>query len=589
VVLTGAGAGAAGTTNSQIQQFIRGELNSKTCFKHPSYVILLGNTANVPTFLVECSPGKGFHPDPAHPNDYCDIASDLPYSLDGNGSDLFADVELGRIPATDLASANAVVNKIVNYENTMPAPANDDFYRHATVTGYFQAAQICVLNSGATGPPNCNPDAGAVNGHFVIDHTNRQDTRGFTKTSDTVLRAMKFNSYKVDRLWTTDDAQVMPERYYDGTAIPNDLRRPAFAWDADTTDFLNAYNGGRFLIFHRDHGWPGGWAAPSLSSGNVASMTNGTKLPVVFAVNCASALFDNPASPSFVEQQIEKPSGGAVAGFGDTRNSPTWPNNDMALGFFDALFPSTVPAFGADDPTRKLGDVLLSGKNYMAAQNSGDSEYVEHYLYHLLGDPSMQMWAAAPQHFDPTKISSTYRAIAHVNPGDPVFQVNVAIGAGNPTPGGTVATLFSGERAIGRGIVGSDGKVTITPEDNSPPANLHVTFDQQGALPAQDTIDQAPQGQPSTMTIQCPTGGKAGGTYATTGRLTPVPGGATVHVHYAGPNNQVMDQDVTTNANNTWTGRIRYPSGGQWTVTATFDGDATFEGSTANCNTTISS
>jgi hypothetical protein len=169
-----------------------------------------------------------------------------------------------------------------------------------------------------------------------------------------------------------------------------------------------------------------------------------------------------------------------------------------------------------------------------------------------------------------------------------VFQVNVSIGAGSPPPDDTVATLFSGERAIGRGIVGSDGKVTITPDDNSPPANLHVSFDQQGVLPAQDNVDQAPQGQPSTMTIQCPTGGKVNGTYPTSGKLTPVPGGATVHVHYAGPNNQVIDHDVTTGANGNWVDRARYPSAGQWTLTATFDGDATFDGSKADCKVTIS-
>ncbi|MEA2448193.1 MAG: hypothetical protein QOG63_125, partial [Thermoleophilaceae bacterium] len=191
VVLTGAGAGQAGTTNTEIQTFIRGELNDPACSRHPSYVVLLGNTAHVPTFLVECAAGAGFHPDPAHPDAYCDIASDLPYSLNGVGSDLFADVELGRIPARDLAEANAVVNKVVNYETTPPAPSGDDFYRHATVTGFFQQRVHCVLDEGAVGPQNCNPDIGAVNGHYEPDYPNTTDERGFTKTSDTIIRAIQ--------------------------------------------------------------------------------------------------------------------------------------------------------------------------------------------------------------------------------------------------------------------------------------------------------------------------------------------------------------------------------------------------------------
>ena len=48
------------------------------------------------------------------------------------------------------------------------------------------------------------------------------------------------------------------------------------------------------------------------------------------------------ADPSFVEETIRHPGGGAVAGFGDTRVSPTWANNHMALGFFDALFPNLL-------------------------------------------------------------------------------------------------------------------------------------------------------------------------------------------------------------------------------------------------------
>src|SRR5581483_10745471 len=120
--------------------------------------------------------------------------------------------------------------------------------------------------------------------------------------------------------------------------------------------------------------------------------------------------FDIPGHPSFEELQLQKSGGGAVAAFGDTRVSPTWANNHMALGFFDALFPNILPSFGDPSPTRRLGDVLLSGKRYMASQNNldgqGDDEtYQEHYLYHLLGDPSGQMWADPPRHFLPPKFN----------------------------------------------------------------------------------------------------------------------------------------------------------------------------------------
>ena len=57
------------------------------------------------------------------------------------------------------ADADAVVNKILTYQNTPPAPPGDSFYSTATVTGYFQPAMHCVLNEGASGTPNCNAEA----------------------------------------------------------------------------------------------------------------------------------------------------------------------------------------------------------------------------------------------------------------------------------------------------------------------------------------------------------------------------------------------------------------------------------------------
>jgi hypothetical protein len=562
VRLTGSGPGQIGATKEEIQSFIRGELTAD-CNVRPQYVVLLGNTDAVPTFTLPCTPAS-------NPAD-CSVATDLPYSLDGVGSDLFADVELGRIPAADAAGANAVVAKILNYENSMPAPSGDDFYRHATVTGYFQPEQ----------------DA---QGHIV--YSNHRDTRGFTKTSDTVLRAMKGQGYTVDRLWTTDNANVQPRQYYDGTPIPSSLQRPAFDWNADTTDLLNAYNGGRFLIFHRDHGWQNGWAAPTLTSANIPDLHNGSKLPVIFAVNCSSARFDVPADPSFVEEQIELPSGGAVAGFGDTRDSPSFPNNHMALGFFDAMFPNTVPGFGSSTATRRLGDVLLSGKAYMASQDgldgqgSGDT-YFEHQLYHLLGDPSMQMWAAPPVQFDPAKIDSTFRTISNPNPGDPRFQVEVSFqqGSGEPGAPGTVATLFHGDEPIGRGTVGGDGNVTIVPEKITDTRGLTVRFQQDGVLPAQDNVDQGTPAQPTTLTLSGPPTVKFDSPTVFGGHLDPVLPGSPIRVIYTPEaGGKAISHDVTTDAKSDYGDTVTIPRAqrGQWHAQAFYAGDADHGASSSN-------
>jgi hypothetical protein len=571
----GSGAGQIGTTNLQIRDFIRNRLTGPDCLIHPSYVILFGNTAHVPTFLAPCSPG-------GNPVD-CNIASDLDYSLNGIGTDLFADVQLGRLPAPSLDAANALVAKLQTYSTTNPAPPGDDFLDHAAVTSYFQPPLICVLNEGATGAPNCNADAPPVTGHWEINYPANTDTRGFTITAERIRNAIAADGYEVDRLYTTDDEDVIPLNYWNGTPIPSHLRRPAFAWDANTTDFFNTYNDGRFVILHRDHGWPDGFAEPTLHSGHVPFFTNGAQQPVVFGINCASAAFDTPAHPSFVELQVLRPDGGAIAGFGDTRVSPSFPNNHMALGFFDAMFPSTVAGYGGPE-TRRLGDILVRGKQYMATQEgfewhgAGDT-YVEHYLYHLLGDPTMQMWANPPTRFNLGGIRTVWRQV-QFEPGEPRFQIEIRfppIGGGDPPPFNTVATLLHDGEPIGRALVGQDGTATIRPEVRTDNQNLTVVYSQEGAIPAQDAVENAP-GKTATSLTLAANGSPAqtgGGDFE--GAISPALGGKQIRLVYERTTapGSTTTQTVSTAANGTYTDHFdfsgQYPS--HWRVQAFFDGD----------------
>jgi len=476
VVLVGTGPGQIGDTLAAIQAYILGELNAD-CEVRPSYVILLGNTAHVPTWHVPCKEGG----DVAE----CNIPSDLPYSLNFP-SDLFADVMLGRIPAPDLDSANAVVNKMVGYE-TVPPSADPGFYSHVTVTAYFEQRLKCVLNEGQEGMPNCKEANGPITGHYEFDYPNHTDGRGFTKTSETIRNQLTADGLNVDRVYTKgSDPQIIPEQYYDGTPIPDNLKLPTFPWNGTGADLIGHYVDGRSLILHRDHGWKDGWSSPTVHNGDIPSLTNGTELPVVFGVNCSSATFDIPGSPSFVEQQVMKPDGGAFAGFGDTQVSPTWPNNYMAYGFFDAMFPDLRPEFGSADGTTRLGAILLSGKALVAAHYDGTAEWQEHFLYHLLGDPSAQAWVTVPKQIDVSKINVELIPIPQPDPGGPSFKIHVDMGdQGIATP--TVVTLYHAGDPVGRGLV-TQGAVDITPEVPVGRDNLATAFEQDLALPAQKAV-----------------------------------------------------------------------------------------------------
>ena len=481
IVETGTGAGQIGTTNTEIQSFIRGELTG-ACWLRPSYVILIGNTDQVPTFHVPCSPDG----DPAE----CDIASDLPYSLQ-DSADYFADAALGRIPAPDLATANTVVNKIVGYETTLPAPPGDDFYSHMTVTSYFEPKYICELNEGESGTPNCNPNTPPVTGHYVFHPEVTQDSRGFTKTSERVRDAMLANGYTADRFYYAHP-DTDPQTYYDGTPMPAAILKPGFPWDGDTADLVDAFNDGRNIVFHRDHGGPGGWSHPSLSSANVPSLTNGTQLPVTFGINCSSAAYDNPAFPSFTERLLQSPDGGAVGSFGDSRVSGTWANNHLAIGFFDALFPNLVPSYGAPDPLQHMGDVLLAGKQYLATASSG-AVYGHGHLYGYFGDPTMQLWIATPVSFDGTKINvqvmtGTPPIPQPPGPGPdpPPFWVQANLE--QPGVEGTLVTLQQKGQTLGRGVV-HDGQAIVFPDtDVRTTQGMNVALQNEGFFAGQEAV-----------------------------------------------------------------------------------------------------
>jgi Peptidase family C25 len=289
--------------------------------------------------------------------------------------------------------------------------------------------------------------------------------------------------------------------------------------------------------------------------------------------------------------------GGAIAGFGDTRVSPSFPNNHMALGFFDAMFPSAVAGYGGPE-TRRLGDVLIRGKQYMATQEgfewhgSGDT-YVEHYLYHLLGDPTMQMWANPPVRFDPSRFKGVVRDIRELRPpqpGDPPFYIRFEF-AGEPLAVGSLITVFRGGEAIGRGIVGGDGAVNIVPDANVPARGLTLSLQQDGAFPESEPVEDQAAREQTSLTFSQPTYQPAASNASNpfSGQLTPTLVGASIRVVYT-PNdsknpNGVIEHTVAVDAKGQWHDDVDFVFYGPdvgWTAKAFYDGDTDHAPSESN-------
>ena len=380
VVEVNDGDGSGPDTKEEIDAFIQGRFNR--CALRPSYLLLFGDAEFIPTFYVATSGSDT-------------TGSDYKYALlDGPDSDLMPDFALGRIPVDTLQQANTVVRKIVQYESNPPHVVS--FYNNVGIASQFQ----CCRPTGQEG----------------------RDQRSFIETSEFVRDVLVNRDYSVDRIYTRTtatsyDGDPIPRRYYNGTLLPSELREAnGFTWDGDTDQIVDAFNAGRFLFLHRDHGSKDGWAHPSFTSFNVvADLANGDLLPVVFSVNCASGLFDNETADGdygtqpdrlyFSELLLRKSDGGAVGVLGDTRDSPTWANSALTRGFFDAVWPETLPDFGNYKSLRRLGDILNHGKFYLATQVGveGTTEAPsqgnlnsELFLWHVIGDPTLEMWTSRP-------------------------------------------------------------------------------------------------------------------------------------------------------------------------------------------------
>lgn len=447
----GNGPGQIGVTPEDIRKFIQDEVGSPICINRPSYVAIIGDISNVPTFHVTDTTGDaGFDGT---------IASDLPYGLPICTTrfcqlipNFFANVAIGRIPAKELSTANIEINKIINYEDH--PPSNFAFYSKATFTSYFQGA----------GP---------------------QDERGFTKNSETIRDGLIGLGYNVERIYMKDNDSVTPKKYYDGTNMPAGIREPFFIWgtfpNISASTLTDDWNNGRFIIFHRDHGSPIGFFNPPFTTGFIPTLTNGKLLPVVFSINCATGKFDD-LEPNFAEKLLQFSGGGAVGVIGDSRNSPSFTNNHMALGLFDAIFPNVLPTYGSSTPILRMGDVLNAGKIYMNTQNgldiqSADQTQAEHYLYHWFGDPTMQIWTSNPNLFLTNELTLQFAGLV------------LSAKLNQQEAEGAILTLIQGNEVIGRAQL-VNGVATIESEKQFDGEPLHLSIDKNSFIPIQVDVGQ---------------------------------------------------------------------------------------------------
>ena len=352
-----------------------------------------------------------------------------------------------------------------------------------------------------------------------------------------------------------------------------------------------AWNEGRFLMMHRDHGWSDGWGQPVFDTADVQALTNGDLLPVLMSINCSSASYDNDED-SFVGRGAGQADGGAVGAFGDTRDSPSCHNTQIGLGFVDALLPNVLGSEGPA-PKQRVGNALVHGKLRLAGlwppsgpRDPDGDEYTrkELHLWHYFGDPSMQMWGGGrlPLIIDVGRISTLFIASQG---GDSPYKVEVNV---PPEVNGQAVSLLRFGDVVGKAFA-SDGKALITASfgDNDPgPGELQVAIEPENSPPVTKAVDVAKK--QTSLSQTCPADGEYNSnsdSIPITGTLSGAPAGSTVDVEikipaFNGPpgSSRTVVAHPTTNAQGQWStsvtpGPSEYEN---WQVTSSYAGTSKY-------------
>jgi hypothetical protein len=133
-----------------------------------------------------------------------------------------------------------------------------------------------------------------------------------------------------------------------------------------------------------------------------------------------------------------------------------------------------LPAYGANTPITRMGDVLLAGKLYMDTQNGldgqdGPTTRAEHLLYQWFGDPTMPIWTHFPLRYIVTGVRTSVLSAK-------VLQV----ATDQKGVDGSYVTLSRDGVPLGRGVL-RGGTVNInSSRDITDTRGLTVSLDKSG-------------------------------------------------------------------------------------------------------------
>ena len=356
------------------------------------YMLIVGDHDDVPGQYMEHHADDG---------DFSVHYTDLYYGCMDGECDETPDIYRGRLSVSSPEEAATVVDKIIGYEKTPPTDA-----------GFYERGVNCA--------DYLDNDNGVADDY---------EDRRYVQTAEEIRAYMLGQGKDVERVYSTN-YEITPKywnrNYFSfGEPIPEDMLKPAFAWDGNEGDIRRAINSGVFYVLHRDHGLVDCWENPYFSVKHVDMLQNGDLLPVVFCVNCDNGAFQ---ADCLAERFLRKQGGGAVAVIAASDISYSGYNDALACGLFDAIWPEPglrpkfpgVNSLGGETPapTYELGQILDQAQVRVSEtfgspdpsvssneKNDSFCRIVTKEIYHCFGDPSMQICTEMPAPFSGVSVT----------------------------------------------------------------------------------------------------------------------------------------------------------------------------------------
>lgn len=247
-----------------------------------------------------------------------------------NPNDTLPDMAIGRLPADSTADVDAMVAKILAYEQNPPA-------------GTWQTKVTFVADQP-------DPTAG-----------------DFWQQSDLVA----LNPTYMPSQYTANRIYYPNPPYSDPTSAHQAV--------------VQAVNNGTLIANFTGHAFYYYWANVGLlHRDDIPSLTNGGKTPVMVEMTCLTGYSVIPNVPSLAEVNLRRAGGGAVASWSATGEGISTGHYLMDEGFFNAVMQQGV---------YQLGPATILGKANLWA-NSGGAFHDLVDTFQLFGDPATRLLAA---------------------------------------------------------------------------------------------------------------------------------------------------------------------------------------------------